>query len=1044
LSFSGYIKSFGTPEITLSLNLTDPQDVIVQKGQQAVLKCLAESRKGSVQITWQHNNKTILENSTKWKIQENGDLYIPKVFGKKANGVMGEYRCLARNQAGALLSSVAKLSIASMEKEFSRHPDNVTVPEFQPAILQCGIHSNPPADIQFEFNNTILPHEARYVPLSNRALLIENSHLSVSGTYRCRARNNILDKIKYSKIAVVKVLPNADEPVAPNFLPLDIKLNNNVNVGEKFTLYCAVIGWPTPTVQWLKEDRVISNSTILEIAVARTYHSGNYTCLAFNKAGRISQKHRVEVQQRPFFKETPLSKYYPSAMTARLRCSAGGIPEPRVTWLKDGRPLRFGARIKLDNVTLILSHTFTTDSGIYQCVATNSVGSVWTAAQIEIAGSSSRPHSLTCRPLDSSRICLSWKPPHNSSAQFYSGYSFYKANGSEIAGPEYVTNLTYQEVTGLYSSTTYMFYVRSYSNKASDASENVTCTTGVMGNRNLDIEPTGENSVSLRWSEISSDVTCSDKRFPYKVQWKRLDQRLIDVIETENRSLIINGLLPGTEYGFKVTSANETDGGMWILYTTSDLSNTSSGNPSRSDESAAKPPPPEAMRVSALSPCSVTLRWQSLHRNVKYFTICYAAVAQNVKCDSRKSFTNVFQIDHLTPNTAYQFKIRAHNFEGVPGAFSKPFTVRTPADVPSKIENVKYNLINDSTVRLHWRAPSDNGKKLLYYNISYTSDINSPIESWKNVTVPADSESVSTYVGNLTAGAHYHVMVRAVSEVGIGKINALLEFSMTRIVQDSSVSGDESRYHKKVGLIIGTLIALLCIACCAACILARRRCVKRRNAAAAARAGDDGRRPLGYPAAAHYAAQVGAVQVRLEEAATRPDVEESERLMVERRVARLPPTSPHRLLDTKGSEQFRNGYANGCTTPLMNGHLHITENPQFNQYRRNGPHSAKIPLISRYTEDANSNVKPSKFHDLDRIFEQSKTSKSPDRHRRCDPHFGEQDGDSRRSSSCSCDDVRSVESGDSLNATRTTCLDDTMKSAANNCRRNSPLVGPNG
>lgn len=51
-------------------------------------------------------------------------------------------------------------------------------------------------------------------------------------------------------------------------------------------------------------------------------------------------------------------------------------------------------------------------------------------------------------------------------------------DGSEVAGPEYLNEDTFKLARGLKHSTNYTFYVRLYSNHASDHSEKVTCQPG--------------------------------------------------------------------------------------------------------------------------------------------------------------------------------------------------------------------------------------------------------------------------------------------------------------------------------------------------------------------------------------------------------------------------------------------------------------------------------------------------------------------------------------------------------------------------------------
>ncbi|CAG9856509.1 unnamed protein product [Phyllotreta striolata] len=1020
--------AFETPNIDISLKLTDPRNVIVKKENSALLKCQAESRKGRVQLSWFHNEEKISTGSN-WIIRGNGDLFIPKVAENTEENVLGEYRCLARNGAGALLSNVAELKLASMEKEFSINPVNSTIYLSQPTILRCGIQSTPPVDIQWEFNNNpILPHQTSYVPLPDGVLLIQNSQSSDNGAFRCKATNYILNEIKYSKIAYVTVLPELPEAAEPSILPLDISPNVTLLAGEKLTLYCAVMGWPIPTVQWLNEHNiVIGNGSVLEVPDVKQGDAGAYTCTAYNALGAVRRRHDVVVLRAPVFAVKPTSKSYPAAITARLDCRADGTPKPRVYWLKNGGLLKFNSRVWNHTNGVYLRNSVTNDSGIYQCVAENAVGTVWTAVQIDIINISQTPQppqNLKCRPYNSSTICLNWKPPINVSVTGYSIHSFYNnSDGEEIEGFDYATNVTAKDADGLVDNKTYSFYVRLYSTAASDPSERVTCKTGVTGDRNLTVEKRNATAVVLKWSEISTDVSCAGEKYPYKVQWKTDWQ--IQTASMRKRLFVLN-LTPGVEYNFRVFSTNKDgrDPIAWTSYLIPDSSNNSST--SEFDNNAtieAKPRPPVGLNAVAVSPFVVKLNWVNTDKNAKYFTACCRVDGDQGTCDDGKysywnSTGNKIRIKKLKPSTMYECRVRAHNADGVPGLFSKPAYAFTLADVPPAVGDLKYKIINASAVILYWRRPKETkANKIRKYEIFYSSDLNKPLERWPNVTVyPDDSTEESAVLAQLNVTARYTIFLRAVSDVGFGK-PATLNVT-TKIAPEAEISPSDAAYNQKVGFIVGSIIAVFCIICCAACILERRKCVKRRALAASSGSANSSDY---YPPVARYAPQAGAVQVRLDQR------EQETRLLDVPQLTAVVRNADH--LDTKGGEEFPNGHTNGTAKPYMNGHVHITENPQYYAFDCD-----KLSSM-RFDEDSNSNVKPSKFYDLHELFEKSKRSKAGGR-RRCDPHLAGHDDDLRGSS---CDEAHSEES--SLNDTRSTRLDETLGDVN---RRVSPVLGPNG
>jgi len=70
-------------------------------------------------------------------------------------------------------------------------------------------------------------------------------------------------------------------------------------------------------------------------------------------------------------------------------------------------------RIKAKSKQLLLvSNTVSSDSGFYQCFASNQYGTVWAGAMLNISSSPfepSPPINISCRTLSSSQIQVSWR-----------------------------------------------------------------------------------------------------------------------------------------------------------------------------------------------------------------------------------------------------------------------------------------------------------------------------------------------------------------------------------------------------------------------------------------------------------------------------------------------------------------------------------------------------------------------------------------------------------------------------------------------------------
>ena len=76
--------------------------------------------------------------------------------------------------------------------------------------------------------------------------------------------------------------------------------------------------------------------------------------------------------------------------SASLSCRASGVPAPTVTWLRNDLELPVDVRLNVDDGgTLQLTELRRTDSGVYRCVAANSLGSVSEFARLHVYGLSS-------------------------------------------------------------------------------------------------------------------------------------------------------------------------------------------------------------------------------------------------------------------------------------------------------------------------------------------------------------------------------------------------------------------------------------------------------------------------------------------------------------------------------------------------------------------------------------------------------------------------------------------------------------------------------
>jgi len=69
-----------------------------------------------------------------------------------------------------------------------------------------------------------------------------------------------------------------------------------------------------------------------------------------------------------------------------LPCVAQGVPEPSVSWLKDGATLLDGSHYRISDGALTLNQVGLIDEGVYTCVASSIAGQDEAIIQLHVQG----------------------------------------------------------------------------------------------------------------------------------------------------------------------------------------------------------------------------------------------------------------------------------------------------------------------------------------------------------------------------------------------------------------------------------------------------------------------------------------------------------------------------------------------------------------------------------------------------------------------------------------------------------------------------------
>ncbi|KAM6169174.1 receptor-type tyrosine-protein phosphatase delta isoform 5-T5 [Rhynchocyon petersi] len=208
-------------------------------------------------------------------------------------------------------------------------------------------------------------------------------------------------------LLLLAFLLRADAETPPRFTrtPVD---QTGVSGGVA-SFICQATGDPRPKIVWNKKGKKVSNQrfeviefddgsgSVLRIQPLRTPRDeAIYECVASNNVGEISVSTRLTVLREdqiprgfPTIDMGPQLKVVERTRTATMLCAASGNPDPEITWFKDFLPVdtsNNNGRIKQLRSggtpirgALQIEQSEESDQGKYECVATNSAGTRYSA-----------------------------------------------------------------------------------------------------------------------------------------------------------------------------------------------------------------------------------------------------------------------------------------------------------------------------------------------------------------------------------------------------------------------------------------------------------------------------------------------------------------------------------------------------------------------------------------------------------------------------------------------------------------------------------------
>uniref|UniRef100_A0A4W6C832 Contactin 3a, tandem duplicate 1 n=1 Tax=Lates calcarifer TaxID=8187 RepID=A0A4W6C832_LATCA len=344
---------------------------------------------------WKLNDSFILPRPGSRYTLMGGNLHISHLNKEEDVGI---YQCLASNSFGTIVSREASLHIAYLENFKTQRRNPVRVREGQGVVLLCG---PPPhsGELTFtwifnEYPSFVIQDTRRFVSQKTGNLYIAKVEPSDVGNYTCVVTNTVT---KNSVQGPPTPLVLRVDGVMGEYEPkIEVQFPEVVPVAKSSTvkLECFALGNPVPTISWRRVDgasfgrKVDINkaSGVLEIPYFQQEDAGIYECVAENSRGRNSVKGKLSFYAAPHLTEKPQDVQKTIDDTLVWECKASAKPKPSYRWLKNGEPLdpMEQDRVQANNGVLTIGSLNLADIGMYQCVAENKHGRIFTNAELRV------------------------------------------------------------------------------------------------------------------------------------------------------------------------------------------------------------------------------------------------------------------------------------------------------------------------------------------------------------------------------------------------------------------------------------------------------------------------------------------------------------------------------------------------------------------------------------------------------------------------------------------------------------------------------------
>ncbi|XP_017737404.1 PREDICTED: receptor-type tyrosine-protein phosphatase F isoform X11 [Rhinopithecus bieti] len=558
--------------------------------------------------------------------------------------------------------------------------------------------------------------------------------------------------------------------------------------GGVASFVCQATGEPKPRITWMKKGKKVSSQrfeviefddgagSVLRIQPLRVQRDeAIYECTATNSLGEINTSAKLSVLEEeqlppgfPSIDMGPQLKVVEKARTATMLCAAGGNPDPEISWFKDFLPVdptTSNGRIKQLRSggspirgALQIESSEESDQGKYECVATNSAGTRYSAPAnlyVRVRRVAPRfsipPSSQEVMPGGSVNLtCVAVGAPMP--------YVKWMMGVEELTKEdEMPVGRNVLELSNVVRSANYTCVAIS-SLGMIEATAQVTVKALPKPPIDLVVTETTATSVTLTWDSGNSEPI-SYYGIQYRAAGTEGPFQEVDGVATTRYS--IGGLSPFSEYAFRVLAVNSIGRGP-----------PSEAVRARTGEQAPSSPP-RRVQARMLSASTMLVQWEPPEEPnglVRGYRVYYTPDSRRPPSAWHKHNTDaglLTTVGSLLPGITYSLRVLAFTAVG-DGPPSPTIQVKTQQGVPAQPADFQAEVESDTRIQLSWLLPPQ--ERIIMYELVYW--VAEDEDQQHKVTFDPTS---SYTLEDLKPDTLYRFQLAARSDMGVGVFTPTIE-----------------------------------------------------------------------------------------------------------------------------------------------------------------------------------------------------------------------------------------------------------------------------